>query len=223
MSIAHIISLIIFISGSSFLLSGQNSSLVVPEGAKPLVDGNIEPNEWDDSAKLPFCGGKSVFVLSADDTLYIALKGRSGGITSLALGNQDEFRILHASTGLITATYTRYDGSWHLKNDFKGPLTEEGERFPRGNIRFTDDYKQAQLQQFNWYANLVDMGDPSETEYQVPLFGLRTEDVFLSIVFFQVRAEVKKAILPANLSDGCLNQELISGSAREGLQFNPGS
>ena len=139
----------------------------------------------------------------------------------LAIGNKDYFRILHSSTALITASFKRENAQWDLVHNFKSPKTKEGDKFPRNDIRFASEYRRAQMDQFQWYANLVEMGSPSETEFQIPVRNFEKDKIFISVTFYQARAKVRMALLPSSLSDGCIDRELISGSARSGLEFYP--
>ena len=209
----------------SFSLSiySQDKLIHVPQGNKIIIDGNIDSGEWEKSIKLPLFGGEYLRIQKYKDTLYVAVKGKAGGFCSLALGNEDGFRILHSSTGLITAEYIIINDSWKLVHDFKEPLNVNGKKYSRGPVRLTPEYRKSKLKQFGWYANLIEMGDYSETEYAVPLTELQQKKLFISVVFFQIKAEEKVAKLPSRLDDDCLNKELISGSARNGLQFKPNS
>jgi len=203
-------------------LIAQEKNIVIPAGINPIIDGNIGSKEWENSVKLPLNGGESVYFQKYKDTLYIAVKGKSGGFCSLAIGNQTNLRILHSSTALITAAYENKNGVWTLVHNFAGPKTNQGEH-SHDTDRFWQDYRKSNFDQFNWFANLVTMGNPADTEYQIPISELKNDNIYVSIVFYQARAQVRIAKLPKDLSDGMIDRELISGSARNGLDFNPGN
>lgn len=203
------------------VIHAQSIPLNVPETKAPAIDGVMSINEWENAASLPLEGGKSVYFQKCNDTLYVAIKAESGGFSSLAIGNRHQIKILHSSTSLITAAYYCSDSTWSLRHGFMDPKTEEGKSFARDEIKFTNIYRNAQLKQFSWYANLVEMGPPTETEFQIPISSLPDDELYLSAVFYQVKAETKIARLPATLSDGCVDRELISGTAKDGLQFSP--
>ncbi|MCK5146150.1 hypothetical protein KAR48_05305 [bacterium] len=82
-----------------------------------------------------------------------------------------------------------------------------------------DEYRKSQIEQFGWYANLIEMGNHSEAEFEIPISSLPKGDLFFSVVFYQIKSNIKKVKVPKNLSDSMLNQELISGSARDNLNF----
>ena len=187
---------------------------------KPVIDGFIRNKEWQKSKKYNFYGGDSIFFMKSDDTLFIAIKGQSGGFTSMGFSNGNQIKILHASTGLITAEYQKTNSNWQLLYGFKEPLKKTGVKFPRNNERLGEIYKESHMEQFGWYANLIEMGKPNETEFIIPISCLPEESLFFSVVFYQIKSEIKKARFPEHLYDGMLNQELISGSAVNELEFD---
>ncbi len=206
------------------VLKTQTNNVIIPVGRASVIDGITEESEWSDAACLDFSGGEFVKLKVSENALLIALKGKSGGICSLALGNSEKVRILHASSGLITADYTiSEDGKWYCSDGFEEPMTNELIPFKRGNVRHGEDYRIANIDQFGWYSNLVEMNDPSEYEFMIRLDNIKTEELYLSIVFFQVKARTRLAKLPVSLNDDCLNQPLIAGTAASGLDFKPKS
>ncbi len=202
------------------LVTKQLKNEILINSNSPVIDGQINEKEWGNSKKYKLFGGDSIYLLNNPDTIFIAVRGNSGGFTSLGIGNMSKIKILHSSTGLITAEYKKVNGKWELSSDFKEPLTENGQSYPRDGERLTYDYKKSQIEQFGWYANLVEMGVPSETELMIPKSILPTGELFFSLVFYQFKSTVHKAKFPYNLSDDMLNQSLISGSANDELIFN---
>ena len=203
--------------------AGQAAPMNVPTGAEPVVDGTIAEGEWDDAAQIPLQGGEAVFVKRSGSNLYLAIQGASGGFASVGFGTIDSVRILHASTGLITASYVRRNGAWRLLHGFRSPEKRTGERFNRGEAGFTDAYRSAQLHQFGWFANVVEAGAVTDMEYQIRIDGTGRGTAFMAVVFFQARARVRVAQAPSGLADASLDRELISGSAHDGLEFEPRS
>ncbi len=189
-------------------------------GQAPVIDGTIQSDEWEDAVQVPLVGGEAVFLKISGRHLFVAVRGSSGGIGSLGLSTPDSLRILHASTGLITASFAREENRWRLVHGFSGPKTQTGEPFGRGEERSTDGYRSTSLEQYGWTANIVDAGPPTDLEYQIQLNGLPRSRTRLAVVFFQVRAEVRMAHAPATLADDSLDRELISGSATDGLHFD---
>jgi hypothetical protein len=100
-------------------------------------------------------------------------------------------------------------------------VTESGERFRRSDPGFVEAYRAAQSAQYGWYANLVTTGPGTDMEYEVRIGNTDQGRMYMSVVFFQVRARVHSARAPSGLSDASLDRELISGGATDGLQFEP--
>ena len=200
---------------------GQGTVVQVPMGGVPTIDGTIHATEWEDAVQLPLRGGEGLYLKRAGRNLYIAIRGAGGGFGSVCLGNTDSIRVLHASTGLITASYERVGGSWRLVHGFRGPRRETGERFARGDVGRTESYRVAQLEQFGWVANVVEVGPGSDMEYQVELTAAAGSAIYMSVVFLQARARTRLAHAPATLADASLDTDLIEGSARDSLAFVP--
>ena len=213
------VSTILVLLGAPGVLA-QETQVDVPTGQAPVVDGTIQPDEWADAIRIPLVGGEAVFLKKSDRYLFIAVKGSSGGIGSLGLATPDSLRILHASTGLITADFVRDGSRWRLVHRFRGPATPSGESFGRGEERSAGDYRLASLEQYGWTANVVDSGLPTDLEYQIRIEGLPRSRTNLAVVFFQVHADVRMAHAPANLADDSLDRELISGGVEGDLQFD---
>jgi hypothetical protein len=200
---------------------GQDTAVIVPAGGAPIVDGTIHDDEWEDAVRLPLHGGEALYLKRADGKLYIAIRGAAGGIGSVCLGNADRIRVLHASTGLITAAYERDGDAWRLVHGFRGPRQATGERFTRGEAGRTEEYSAAQLEQFGWVANLVEAGTGTDMEYQVDLTAGAQSTVYMSVVFLQARAATRLARAPAELADASLDRDLIEGGANDKLVFMP--
>ena len=213
--------LAVLLLGSS-AAAGQETVITVPVGTAPIIDGKIDDTEWADAVRLPLLGGEGLYLKRVGQQLYIAIRGAAGGIGSLCLGNTDSIRVLHASTGLITASYERVEAGWRLVDGFRGPRRETGERFARGEAG-TEPYLLAQLEQFGWVANLVEVGPGTDMEYRVDLASMTDSVVYLSVVFLQARAPTRLAHAPTGLADASLDTELVAGGANDGLAFVPTS
>ena len=204
---------------SSAILNEKINTCDDRKNQNPLIDGIINNKEWSKSNKHKLYGGDSIFFLKSDDTLFIAVRGNSGGFTSMGFSNGNQLKIIHASTGLITAEYEKINNDWLLVYGFKDPRKKTGAKYPRNNERLGNEYKKSQVEQFGWYANLIEMGKHSETEFMIPISSLPKGDLYFSVVFYQIKSGIKKAKFPKSLSDAMLNQELISGSSRNKLDF----
>lgn len=204
----------------SKLIDNSKKVKLINERIKlPKIDGNIKNGEWTNASKYKLFGGDSIYFIKSNDTVFVALRGNSGGFTSMGFANDTNLKILHASTGLITAEYKKNGDDWILLYDFKEPLKDDGKKYPRNEERLSENYKNSHLKQFGWYANLIEMGASHETEFLIPLSALPQGDLRFSVVFYQFKSTEKKARFPDNLDDGMLDQELISGTAKNGIKF----
>ena len=105
-------------------------------------------------------------------------------------------------------------------HEFQGPRRVSGERFPRG-ARLWEQYREANLEQYGWTANVVDAGEVTDLEYQIEVTESTDTVLLMSVVFLQARAATRLAHAPAMLADASLDTELVAGSANDGLEFDP--
>jgi hypothetical protein len=206
---------------TGFSVSACAADVLVPRGVAPTIDGFVHEIEWGDARSVRFEGGQNLLFKRNGQHLYIAIIGASGGIGSVGIASGDTLTILHASTGLITAYYQRAEVGWHLISGFDGPKNDAGLEFARGEERQSAAYLSANLGQFGWRANVVELGPPDEMEYQIDLGGYERNTAQVSVVFLQMRAEARYAVAPPGLDDAALDAELVAGSAADTLAFDP--
>ena len=205
--------LIIFFILLLFTIS-LSQTIHVPSGSSVSIDGTIGSDEWRGAVQSKFPGGKSLKFKHNDNFLYIAIKGNMGGFASIALLENENIKILHSSTRLITATYVKKENFWLLDQEFQSlPNAKRNEPV----------IEERQLDQFGWSANLVSQGSPKETELKIKLTKFINSELKISIVFFQFRAQEKYAHMPASLNDGSLDRSLIEGGKVGKLKFDPNS
>jgi len=197
------------------------SEIQLPSGTLPEIDGVVSDSEWDDSLVLPLQGGKRLLVKRSGEYLCVAIQGAKGGIGSLGLSIGDSLRILHASTGLITAEYVKSPSSWSRTSGFRGPEVEPGVEYARGEVRQGARYREANLVQFDWTANVAQLGPPEDMEYIVRLGEQTGHRIGLSVVFFQIKATRKYAVAPPGLSDASIDRALVAGTANAEMKFDP--
>ena len=215
------ISALVFILAAIFVISAPASEVLPPTGTMPEVDGVISVWEWEDSLNLPIEGGKGLWLKQSGEYLCIAIRGANGGIGSIGLSRGDSLRVLHASTGLITAEYAKSASSWTTKMGFRGPEVEPGVEYSRGSVRQGVEYREANLAQFGWTANVVELGPAEDMEFVVKMGRPTGHFIRLSVVFFQIKATKKYAVAPAGLSDALLDRALVAGTANTELGFKP--
>jgi hypothetical protein len=198
----------------------QEQAIRVPAGAEPVLDGALSPEEWADALELPFPGGEALFLKRSGTEMFVGVKGVAGGFVSLGFASLDSLRILHASTGLITASYSHAPGGWTRIHGFRDPVKADGTGFPRTLGRQAETYQLACYDQFGWTANLVEVGPPSDFEFKINVSRPTGEPSFLSIVMYQAQANPRIARAPAGLKDDAVNIDLLQGTAVADPQFD---
>jgi hypothetical protein len=204
------------------VMAGQvlADDIQVPGGTMPMIDGVLSDGEWADALELSLEGGEGLWLKRSGHYLCLAVRGAKGGIGSIGLARGDSLRILHASTGLITAEYMKSGSSWSTSAGFRGPETEPGVEYSRGEIRQGARYREDNLDQFGWTANVVELGPPEDMEYLIRLGDEDEGLLALSVVFFQIKAARKYAVAPGGLEDASLDPALVAGTAGAELDFD---
>lgn len=201
----------------------QEEPIYVPTGTEPHVDGSVALEEWADALELPLSGGGALFLKRSGADLFVGVRGNTGGFVSLGLASGDSLRILHASTGLITASYSRDVSGWVSVHGFRGPLRADGTGFPRTEVRRTEAYQLACYDQFGWTSNVVELGPPSDFEFRIRVSERAPGPLWLSVVMYRVQGNPRIARAPASLGDAALNPELLQGTASARLAFDVAS
>jgi len=207
---------------SSPLIGFSGETVNIPSGKPITVDGVADPNEWDDAADIEFRGGDYIKIKQDGTYLLMAIKGEKLGISSLAFHSDDEVRIFHASSGLITAVYKNQGDHWVQTEEFRS----EGQILARAEDG--DEAKMAKnLELYGWCANILAIKPPADfdeqniTEFKISLDHFENGASTMSVVFSQRTAEIRLAHAPIDLADGSLNNPMVHGSNVEVLQFEP--
>lgn len=84
------------------------STIAVPRGRAPSIDGVVGAAEWKDAVTRPLDGGGRAHFLHDGTDLYIGLSGLPGtgwGYGALLLGSSDSVLVFHASAKVGSAVY----------------------------------------------------------------------------------------------------------------------
>lgn len=197
----------------------RQDSVAVPVGEAITLDGHIEAGEWDDAVQLALSGGGVLFLKRSGPDVLLAIRSTAGGFASVGWLIADSLRILHASTGLISASYRPGLQGWSRTRPFDGPVMADGGEFRRGVARQSVTYQVASYEQWGWTATVVDLPPPTEMEYRIRVSpGVSPR---LAVAFRQVRGEVATATHPTTLADAMLDPDLLQGTAPSVLDFRP--
>lgn len=137
--------------------AGTFPVLHVPAGDRPVIDGILSPNEWENAAITAMSDGSELFWMYAEDMLYVAARTPGLGSMNLAIQYGDQIHILHSSAALGSAIYEKGKDHWNLTQDYSWCC--------RSTIVF-DEMDQL-FQAEGWLASIGYLGTPGEVEFQV--------------------------------------------------------
>ena len=125
-----------------------------------MIDGTIEPAEWEGAAVTVMDDGTELKWLHTGGFLYVGILNDTIGAANLAVTGEDYVRILHSSAALGSASYQRQaDGTWHLEHGFEWCCRNPADPND-GDLLLADE---------GWLANIGFVGAPGHIEYQLML------------------------------------------------------
>ena len=208
--------LLIGAAGVAATSTAQDTTVRVPRGAAPAIDGRLAAGEWDAAARSPLPGGGEVLLMRDGDYLYIGMRAARTGFPSVCVQAGDTVRVLHASAALGTAVYVRDGEAWRLRSPFRW-----GMRNPALTPEAAAE-RQAHLREHGWLASTVRMGG-REKEMQVPLRFISPGSVRLGLAYFSEEAGGPPVTAwPAELADGCAAEQMVRGFDVQELRFDSG-
>jgi hypothetical protein len=170
------------------------TSVRVPPGSSPTIDGVLSPGEWEDAVVFSLTDGSDLLLMQDDDYLYLGVRSATpemiGANVFVAAGEQ--VKILHTSAALGTAIYQRRAGHWQQTQDFDW------------RCRSTDDgaaalaERAAYLQENHWLAANSRMGAPHELEYKIARTGALQR---VAVSVFRSSTPNERAFWPPTLGD----------------------
>jgi hypothetical protein len=183
----------------------ETSSLAVPLGAAPDLDGDLSPGEWDQALELEMSRDGAVYFQHDGEYLYVGIAAEGLGYGSLCWERDDQVWILHSSAALGSAAYQADDTSWRPLWDYEWCC--------RSAVPTSE--RQVLFEQEGWMASISYMGDPGQMEYQIDW----EEEIQLAVIY-QTSQELDTAFLwPQSLSDACVDLVLGSGELMDPAIF----
>ncbi len=193
-------------------LAAVQTSVNVPLGNPPTMDGTLSPGEWDDATVEAFADGSELLLMHADGYLYLGIRSNT---PEMIAGNVfvhyvDEIAILHVSAALGTAIYQQGEDNWQQVQPFIWQCRSTS----------LSDAAQAErdtfLQQEGWVAANSRMGTPAELEYRIKI---REDILHLAVNLLRSSQPNEKISWPADLEDDCIKP--TPGGLPSQLQFSP--
>jgi hypothetical protein len=190
------------------------TTLPAPRGTTPAIDGERSCGEWDDAVRIELLGGGEMLLKHDEAYLYVLIDAKGKGIASLCVERPEGIAILHASAALGTAGYKGRFKDAKLERSFMFELRDTGPSLTarKARKRFLADEL--------WFANTSKVGS-SVREIQISLdIAAEHGRIPMAVTFFLLD-EGLVAYWPEDLSDDCLNLELIKGNTPQRLDFEP--
>jgi hypothetical protein len=195
--------------------ASDRTTLLVPEGTVPTLDGTLSDDEWADAQGISLDDGTTLFLKHADGALFLGLSTRAMGVVSPCIVRGDDVWVLHASAALGTAVYEERSGAWTRSQDFTWSCRRTG--FDEAALR----EREAFLEQEGWLGTIGYLGIPTDFEYRIDLLG---EDS-LAILFLFLGSGHPRRVLswPVDLSGTSEYTALVTGPLPETMPFDIGA
>lgn len=190
------------------------TTLPAPRGTAPVIDGERADGEWDDAVRVELLGGAEMLLKHDDEFLFVLIESKAKGIASVCVERSGGVAILHASAALGTAFY---------KGGMKGSTLDRPFFFELRDTGMSLEAKKARktfLSQELWFANTSKHG-ASVREMQISLDIAPEHGRIPMAVTWYMFDDGVVAYWPEDLSDGCLNLEVIKGNTPQSLDFEP--
>lgn len=202
---------------------GGTSGLVpvcrVPRSPAPLVDGRIDPGEWDGADTLSSQRGGMLRLQHDGRHLFAAITAPTVGFPSICLFHRDTILVLHASAALGKVSYTRSEDAWLAMDSafvygMRNPDTTQQGRSERAEY----------LARHGWVASTFRMGGMRVYEFQIAA-DLVNGDARMAAGYFGAGAGTEGnpvfwPNLPGPPGEGCGDVRLLSGRVPKRLRFN---
>jgi len=190
----------------------DRSTITVPQGEPPVIDGTISPGEWDSASVETFSDGSELLLVNSEGYLYVGIRAKGPemitGNVFINRGNQ--IAVLHSSAALGTALYEEGIESWQQTQAFDWccRMTGKGEAARAER----DDF----LMEEHWVTTNARTGSPNEHEYQIEVSN---ETLRLAVNYIKVSEPNSKIPFPKDLDDDCIKP--TPGGLPEQLHFVP--
>jgi hypothetical protein len=183
------------------------STIHVPHGNAPTIDGTFSPGEWDGALTTDLTNGGVLLLMHDSGYLYLGIRSRAMGFGSICLSDDNHVSILHSSAGFGTAVYEKDDQGWHRTRQFSYCCW---------------GVDQSKLREFlqteAWVASVGTRGVPEEMEYQI---AMNDGSLTLAVVYVDDLTFETALYWPETLDDDCLGLALIPEDPPHRLSFSP--
>lgn len=168
----------------------ERPQIHITSGPSPNVDGRMETGEWDQAVIQELSDGTLLYLMYAEDSLYLALDSEVLGTVNVGVLRDGELWVLHSSAALGSLIYEYLEGDWLLRKDFEwccrttSPLAES----------------QQLLADEGWLSHNQFVGDETQTEYRVKI---PKDEIYLAVTY-RYRDDSNAAFWPETLGENDL-------------------
>lgn len=179
---------------------------------QPVIDGVLDPGEWDRAQQYFFADGSEIYLLYIDNHLYLGISATSDEMitANIFLSRGEEIEILHTSAALGTAVYQPEGDTWRKTQDFEWCCRSrfDSEEATAARMTFFD--------QGGWLGVNSFLGNENELEYKIQLDG---SENYLAVNFLRTDGSERKLVWPTDVIDG--PAQPIDGGFPDTLDFFP--
>jgi hypothetical protein len=165
------------------------------QGILPEIDGSIQAEEWKDAEVWNLEGGGQLYLLTAGDHLFLAVRalppGMIVGNVFLSVGN--EVKVFHSSAALGTVIFQQDGDNWQKIKDFEWCCRS------RVDDPSSREARTALYDREGWLGANSFLGAENELEYKIRLEGSESA---LALNYLWADGSAAKQVWPAGLSDG---------------------
>ena len=192
--IPAMLGIMVLLAGCSQPSSPERQMLTVPQGTPPLIDGVIDPAEWNHARVETFADGSELQIMRDAEYLYLAIRGTTEEMIAANVYTQEngEVIIRHASAALGTGIYQSAENNWLKTQDFHWQCRATD------NSEASQTERNAFLEQEGWLAATSRRGTPNELEYQIKITA---ENLPLAVAFMRTSDPEQRVFLPLDLAD----------------------
>lgn len=208
---------------------------VVPLGNPPVLDGNVDEEEWKDALRLPLAEEHDLLLLRDSNHLHLAVRSSSQGAricTLTLITDSEDVEVVHASYSLGAAHYERIDHEdegppWRRKTGFEWDPTPGAPGLKGAEAR------DAYLAKHGWTGSPIEIGHLGHFEFSFSLEHLASfvreiesedkqqNELRCAFALFDLADEDTVGSLPIGLKDGTTDRNLQLGNAPRRLTFTP--
>jgi len=207
-----LLALLIFLPASGTARLDPSSTLGVPSGVAPDVDGELSEGEWNDAATLELDEDTTLRLKHTDGVLYLGLSAGSMGIPSPCIRRNEDVWVLHASAALGTAVYEKDGETWTQIRPFEWRCRERG--FAESAIAAREEF----LSEEGWLGTIGHLGNRRHFEFRIDL--LQEVSLEILFLFLDTRSPMRLVSWPSDLSSTPVYADLVTGPIPESVPFD---